>query len=90
MRRSSGIFDGARSLKIDVDHQELLEGELKLANGVIRDAPLVKLISKSCMFQVVHVSSRACFNRSKTMNIFYIIGVVVVILVVASFLGLHV
>jgi len=29
-------------------------------------------------------------NRSKTMNIFYIIGVVVVIIVVASFLGLHV
>jgi len=29
-------------------------------------------------------------NRSKTMNIFYIIGVVVVIVVVAGFLGLHV
>jgi hypothetical protein len=29
-------------------------------------------------------------NRSKTMNIFYIIGVVVVIIVVAGYLGLHV
>jgi len=31
----------------------------------------------------------ACFNWSKTMNIFYIIGVVVVIIAVAGFLGLH-
>ena len=31
--------------------------------------------------------SYGCFNRSKTMNIFYIIGVVVVIIVVAGFLG---
>jgi hypothetical protein len=51
MRRSSGIFDGSGSLEIDFDHQELLERELKLANGVIRDAPLVKLIFKWCMFQ---------------------------------------
>ena len=30
-----------------------------------------------------------CFNRSKAMNIFYIIGVVVVVIVVAGYLGLH-
>jgi hypothetical protein len=30
-----------------------------------------------------------CFDRSKTMNIFYIIGVVVVIVVVAGFFGLR-
>ena len=29
------------------------------------------------------------FNRSKAMNIFYIIGVVVVVIVVAGYLGLH-
>jgi hypothetical protein len=29
------------------------------------------------------------FNRSKTMNIFYIIGVVVVVIVVAGYLGVH-
>jgi hypothetical protein len=32
----------------------------------------------------------ASLNRSMEMNIFYIIGVVVVIIVVAGFLGLHV
>jgi hypothetical protein len=32
----------------------------------------------------------ASLNRSMAMNIFYIIGVVVVIIVVAGFLGLHV
>jgi hypothetical protein len=31
-----------------------------------------------------------CLNWSGTMNIFYIIGVVVVIIVVAGFLGVHV
>jgi hypothetical protein len=31
----------------------------------------------------------ASVNRSTAMNIFYIIGVVVVIIVVAGFLGLH-
>jgi hypothetical protein len=30
-----------------------------------------------------------CFNRSKAMNIFYIIGVVVVVIVVAGYLGQH-
>ncbi len=30
-----------------------------------------------------------CFNRSKEMNIFYIIGVVVVVIVVAGYLGVH-
>jgi hypothetical protein len=30
-----------------------------------------------------------CFNRRKAMNIFYIIGVVVVVIVVAGYLGLH-
>jgi hypothetical protein len=34
-------------------------------------------------------TSRTFFNRSKPMNIFYIIGVVVVVVVVAGFLGLH-
>jgi hypothetical protein len=29
------------------------------------------------------------FNRSKAMNIFYIIGVVVVVIVVAGYFGLH-
>jgi hypothetical protein len=30
-----------------------------------------------------------CLNRSKAMNIFYIIGVVVVVIVVAGYLGVH-
>jgi hypothetical protein len=60
-------------------HQELLNRALKGPSGVMPNAPVVKLNFMSCLF-----------NRSKTMNIFYIIGVVVVILVVASFLGLHV
>ena len=30
-----------------------------------------------------------CFNRSKEMNIFYLIGVVVVVIVVAGYLGVH-
>jgi hypothetical protein len=33
--------------------------------------------------------TRGCFDWSKAMNIFYIIGVVVVIVVVAGFFGLH-
>jgi hypothetical protein len=40
--------------------------------------------------QICHSSSRRqSLNRSMAMNIFYIIGVVVVIMVVAGFLGLH-
>jgi len=58
------------------DHQELPGQELRLS----REPKLISRIIK------IHLS----FNWSKTMNIFYIIGVVVVILVVAGFLGLHV
>jgi hypothetical protein len=36
------------------------------------------------------LQSEQDFNRSKTMNIFYIIGVVVVVIVVAGFFGLHI
>jgi len=35
------------------------------------------------------LTTQRYFNRSKTMNIFYIIGVVVVIVVVAGYLGVH-
>jgi heme/copper-type cytochrome/quinol oxidase subunit 4 len=38
-----------------------------------------------CFVRMASVSD----NRSETMNIFYIIGVVVVVVVVASYLGLH-
>jgi hypothetical protein len=34
--------------------------------------------------------SRTFFNRSEAMNIFYIIGVIVVVVVVAGYLGVHV
>jgi hypothetical protein len=37
----------------------------------------------------VHIET-ACLTRSSHMNIFYIIGVVVVVIVVAGFFGLHV
>jgi hypothetical protein len=41
--------------------------------------------------QICHpLEGTASLNRSMTMNIFYIIGVVVVIVVVAGFLGLRV
>jgi hypothetical protein len=45
---------------------------------------------QAILLGALHVSTAACFNRSKTMNIFYIIGVVVVVIVVAGFLGVHV
>jgi len=35
------------------------------------------------------LNTEGYFDRSKTMNIFYIIGVVVVVIVVAGYLGVH-
>ena len=35
------------------------------------------------------LNTKVYFDRRKTMNIFYIIGVVVVVIVVAGYLGVH-
>jgi hypothetical protein len=47
-------------------------------------------LAASSSEKVASPRQSSVINRSKTMNIFYIIGVVVVVLVIASFLGLHV
>jgi len=40
--------------------------------------------------QVGNSSSKPAIHRRKTMNLFYIIGVVVVVIFVAGFLGFHI
>jgi hypothetical protein len=52
---------------------------------LVRSAPSASLFRSH---RVRRSASGRCFNRGKTM-IFYIIGVVVVIAVVASYLGMH-
>jgi hypothetical protein len=60
------------------NHRERFGRELKHTGGV--EPMIPSNYFYSCTF----------FNRSEAMNIFYIIGVIVVVVVVAGFLGVHV
>jgi hypothetical protein len=92
----------ARRLAIQADRVHFLNTKetrrqirLEAAHGAEvhvcdRERATIQITWSGTKFRQRRWTQLGCFNRSETMNIFYIIGVVVVIIVVAGFLGLHV